>query len=55
MIQNTTEDKIEILLKRGNTEIEVSIKPEIKINYYLGVYFKQADSNIKEEILHFLL
>ena len=54
MIQNTTEDKIEILLKRGNTEIEVSIKPEIKINYYLGVYFKQADSNIKDNMYYAL-
>lgn len=54
MIQNTTEDKIKILLKRGNTEIEVLIKPEIKINYYLGVYFKQADSNIKDNMYYAL-
>lgn len=54
VIQNIKEENLNFLLKRGNEEIEISLIPDIKANYYLGTYFKQAENNLTNNLYYSL-
>lgn len=51
-IQNSTQDKIEFLIKRGNEELQIELIPDIIDNYYIGIYFKNVDKNIQNNLYY---
>lgn len=47
-------EKLEIIVKRGNEEIEIVLVPDIMYNYYLGIYFKTAENTIGNNLYYAL-
>lgn len=57
IIQYINEENIqelEIVVKRGNEEIEIILVPDIMYNYYLGIYFKTAENTIGNNLYYAL-
>lgn len=45
-------DELEIKLKRGKEELKINLIPDIKCNYYLGIYFKQAENTLSNNLYY---
>lgn len=46
MIRSENENTIQLIVKRGNQEINIELTPEYVSNYFLGVNLKQAPDNL---------
>lgn len=51
-INNENVENIEILIKRGNEEITINLKPENCSKYYLGVYFTKAEDTLSNNLYY---
>ena len=40
------------IIKRGNEEINIELKPDINYNYYLGIYFKTAENTLTNNLYY---
>lgn len=45
---------LDITLKRGKEELELTIEPEIAYQYYLGIYFEKAENTISNRLYYAL-
>lgn len=55
IIKEINKEENEILdftLKRGNEEINIKVEPDKKYNYYLGIYFKQAENSFSNNLYY---
>lgn len=51
VINNQKNDEsLTFLLKRGNEEVEITLKPETLYKYYLGIYFAKAENTVINNI-----
>lgn len=53
MIQGESKT-LDITLKRGKEELELTIEPEIAYQYYLGIYFEKAENTISNRLYYAL-
>lgn len=55
IIKEINKEENEILdftLKRGNEEINIKVEPDKKYDYYLGIYFKQAENSFSNNLYY---
>jgi len=53
-INEANAEVITLTLKRGDKEVLINLTPEILNDYYLGVYFKKAESNLQNNLYYAL-
>lgn len=51
-INKEENETLDFTLKRGNEEINIKVEPDKKYNYYLGIYFKQAENNLSNNLYY---
>ncbi len=51
-INKTLKEKIVFSIERDNKVQEIEVVPEVKANYYVGVYLKLAENNFKNNIYY---
>ena len=52
IINNKENSILNFVIKRGNEEITITLEPDIKYNYYLGVYFKLAENTLANNLYY---
>lgn len=55
LIQESESNKIDLTIKRQNETIKLQVNPNIIKTYYLGIVFKQAESNLANNLYYGLL
>ncbi len=48
-------EKITFTVERNNEDIQIEIVPEVRTNYYIGVYLKMAENNFSNNIYYAFL
>lgn len=51
-INKEENEVLDFTLKRGNEEINIKVEPDKKYNYYLGIYFKQAENSFSNNLYY---
>ncbi len=54
IINNSEDETLTFLVKRGNEEKLINVTPDINHMYYLGVYFKLAENNLPNNLYYAL-
>lgn len=52
IINNKENSILNFVVKRGNEELNIALEPDIKYNYYLGVYFKLAENTLANNLYY---
>lgn len=52
IINNEENETLYFTIRRGNEELNITIKPEIAYNYYLGIYFAKAENTFTNNIYY---
>ena len=52
LTQNTTAENVQYTIHRNGQEMEISVKPETVVKYYLGVSLKKADNTLGNNLYY---